>query len=144
MVAVKKAVQDICVHPDKKGTSLIIEGDLNVGATLKIVGVNGAGKVTKEVWDGISQRLDQYKTDPRQCGMTITPILVAAMDAPDGSQSKPYPSAAMCPPNSSQISDSISSDNGKAGYSFPKGANICFVRDQATNNGTNGFEMRDK
>jgi len=46
------------------------------------VGVNGTGKITKEEWEGISQRVDQYKTDPRQCAMSITPILVAAMNVP--------------------------------------------------------------
>jgi hypothetical protein len=82
LTALQTAVHNICVQPDQKGEYLKIEGDLNVGATLKIVGVGGSGKITKESWDGISQKADQYKTDPRACAASITPILVNAMTAP--------------------------------------------------------------
>jgi hypothetical protein len=79
LAAIQTAVHNICVQPDQKGTYLKIDGDLNVGATLTIVGVNGAGKITKEDWEGISQRLDQYKTDPRQCAVSLVPLLISAM-----------------------------------------------------------------
>jgi hypothetical protein len=72
-------VHDMCVQPDKKGSYLKIDGDLSAGATLTVVGVKGEGKVTKEDWDGINQRLDQYKTDPRQCAISLLPILINAM-----------------------------------------------------------------
>jgi hypothetical protein len=86
LAAIQTAVHNICVQPDQKGNYLKIDGDLNGNATLKIEGVSDAGKITKEAWDGISQKLDQYKTDPRQCAMSIVPILVAAMDAALGRQ----------------------------------------------------------
>jgi len=73
------AVHAMCVQPDRKGSYLKIDGDLSAGATLTIVGVKGEGKVTKEDWDGINQRLDQYKTDPRQCAISLLPVLVNAM-----------------------------------------------------------------
>ena len=144
LIAIQTAVQQICVQPSQKGAFLKIEGDLTIGATLKIVGVDGAGKITKEDWDGISQRADQYKTDPRQCAVAITPILVAAMNAPDGSKGKPYPNAEMCPPNSLKFYDSEASYNGKGGFSFPKGAIVCFVRTRADHNLGKGVEIRDE
>jgi hypothetical protein len=79
LAVLQETVSKICVQPDKKGSYLKIEGDLGAGAILKIVGVNGEGKVTKEDWEGISQRLDQYKTDPRQCAITVLPLLIGAM-----------------------------------------------------------------
>jgi hypothetical protein len=82
LAAIQTAVHGICVQPDQKGQYLKVDGDLSVGAILRIVGVNGAGKITKETWEGISQRADQYKTDPRQCAAAITPILVSAMSVP--------------------------------------------------------------
>jgi len=82
LAAIQAAVHGICVQPDKKGEYLKVEGDLNAGAILKIVGVNATGKITKESWDGISQRTEQYKTDPIQCGMAITPIIIGAMTVP--------------------------------------------------------------
>lgn len=79
LAALVSAVHNICVQPDQKGKYLKIEGDLSAGAILKIVGVSGAGKITKEDWEGISQRLDEYKTDPRACAESITPVLANAM-----------------------------------------------------------------
>jgi hypothetical protein len=76
LAALQSAVREMCVQPDRKGNYLRVEGDLNAGATLRVVGVNGQGKVTKEDWDGISQRLDQYKTDPRACAISLVGILV--------------------------------------------------------------------
>jgi hypothetical protein len=82
IAALQSAVHEMCVQPDRKGSYLQLEGDLSVGALLKIVGVNGQGKITKEQWDGISQRLDQYKTDPRQCAMSLVAILAPIMIHP--------------------------------------------------------------
>jgi hypothetical protein len=77
LAALQSAVREMCVQPDRKGSYLQLEGDLSAsaGAILKIVGVNGQGKITKEEWDGISQRLDQYKTDPRACAVSLVGVL---------------------------------------------------------------------
>lgn len=82
LVALQMAVHQMCVQPDQTGSYLKIDGDLNVGAILRIVGVNGEGRITKESWQGISQRLDKYKTDPRECAASILPILIQAMTSP--------------------------------------------------------------
>jgi len=75
LAALQSSVREMCVQPDRKGSYLQLEGDLSAGAILKIVGVNGQGKITKEEWDGISQRLDQYKTDPRACAVSLVGVL---------------------------------------------------------------------
>jgi hypothetical protein len=72
------AVHEMCVQPDRKGQYLKIEGDFNGGALLKITGVNGAGKITKEQWDGISQTL-KSSVDPRACAITLVGMLIPAL-----------------------------------------------------------------
>jgi hypothetical protein len=80
--ALQAAVHEFCVQPDRKGDYLKIEGDLDAGATLKIVGLGATGKVTKETWDGINQRLDQYKTDPRECAISMVGMLAPLLTTP--------------------------------------------------------------
>jgi hypothetical protein len=82
LVALQSAVREMCIQPDSKGTYLRVEGDLNAGATLRVVGVNGQGKVTKEDWNGISERLDLYKTDSRACAISLVEILVPILSQP--------------------------------------------------------------
>jgi hypothetical protein len=88
LAALQSAVHEMCVQPDRKGSYLQLEGDLSVGAILKIVGVNGQGKITKEEWDGISQRLDQYKTDPRACAVSLAGILAPILSRSPASVSQ--------------------------------------------------------
>ena len=73
--ALQSTVRELCVQPDRKGDYLQLQGDLDAGATLKIAGVNGQGNINKQQWDGINQRLDQYKTDPRLCALYMVAIL---------------------------------------------------------------------
>jgi hypothetical protein len=80
--ALQTAVRQMCVQPDQKGHYLRYEGDLQAGATLRVLGVNGEGTVTKEQWDGINQRLDQYKTDPRECAIQVLGILIPSFYPP--------------------------------------------------------------
>jgi hypothetical protein len=78
----KAAVHDMCVQPDKKGSYLKIEGDLAAGADLRVVGISGTSRITKETWDGIDQRLDRYKTDPRACAISLVAILAPLIKPP--------------------------------------------------------------
>ena len=80
--ALQASVHDMCVQPDRKGDYLKVDGDLNAGATLKVVGVQATGKITKETWEGINQRLDQYKTDPRECAVSIVGLLAPLLKGP--------------------------------------------------------------
>jgi len=82
LIPLQNAVREMCVQPDRKGSYLVLEGNLNAGATLKVIGVKAQGKITKEQWDGISQRLDQYKTDPRACAVSIVAILAPILYPP--------------------------------------------------------------
>lgn len=82
LAALQASVREMCVQPDRKGSFFTVEGDLDAGATLRVVGVKAGGKITKEDWDGISQRLDQYKTDPRQCAISIVGLLAPLLNTP--------------------------------------------------------------
>jgi hypothetical protein len=82
LAALQASVHDMCVQPDRKGDYLKVDGDLNAGATLRVVGLQATGKITKETWDGISQRLDQYKTDPRECAVSIVGLLAPLLKGP--------------------------------------------------------------
>jgi len=50
----------------------------------------------------------------------------------------------MCPLNSIKFIGTQAEFNGGSGYSYPKGANVCFVQAKATGNKGPGFEERDK
>jgi len=80
-----QAVHSMCVQPDRRGDFLHLDGNLDAGASLAIAGVSGQGKVSKEDWDGINQRLDQYKTDPRDCAVQVLKILVPSFIRPPAS-----------------------------------------------------------
>ncbi len=74
--AVTDAVKQMCLHPDRKGSFLRVEGEVEAGVILKIVGAELSGTITRESWEGISQRLDQYKSDPRTCAVQVLQILM--------------------------------------------------------------------
>jgi Bacterial SH3 domain len=82
LAALQSAVHEMCVQPDHRGAYLQLDGDLDAGATLKVAGVSGQGNITKQDWEGVSQRLDQYKTDPRACAVSIVAILAPLMKPP--------------------------------------------------------------
>ena len=78
------AVEKICLHPDRKGNFIRIEGDAQGGLILKVIGTNIFG--TKENWEGISQRVDEYKTDPRECAVQVLPILMHSFQSGNGNR----------------------------------------------------------
>jgi hypothetical protein len=82
LFALQTTVHEMCVQPDRKGDYLKVDGDLSAGATLRVVGVQATGRITKETWEGISQRLDQYKTDPRECAVSIVGLLAPLLKGP--------------------------------------------------------------
>jgi hypothetical protein len=82
LVKLQAAVRDMCVQPDRQGDYLKIEGNLDAGAILKIAGVNGAGAITKETWNGISATL-KSSVDPRACAITLVGMLIPAMTPRD-------------------------------------------------------------
>ena len=93
LTALQNAVREMCVQPDRRGNYLRVEGDLSAGATLRVAGVNGQGRVTREDWEGINQRIDQYKTDPRECAINLTGVLLPILTRPyncDGRQITGY------------------------------------------------------
>lgn len=82
LAALQVSVREMCVQPDRKGNYLNVSGDLTAGATLRVAGVEARGKISQDQWDGISQRLDEYKTDPRQCAISIITLLAPLLNSP--------------------------------------------------------------
>lgn len=78
--ALTTAVQDMCLMPDRAGSHLKIQGEIQAGSpiTLKIATAKLSGKITHEEWNGISIALDKYKTDPRACSQEILKTLLPA------------------------------------------------------------------
>ena len=72
---ITKAVKEMCLHPDRRGNYLNVEGEADAGVLLNIVGTNISGTIQHESWEGINQRVDKYRTDPRQCAIQVLPIL---------------------------------------------------------------------
>lgn len=97
LIALQTTVHELCVHPDRKGSYLKVEGNLSAGAILKVLGVQAGGKITQEDWEGISQRLDQYKTDPRQCAMSLITTLAPLLNAGTSASAAPQRDANSTP-----------------------------------------------
>ncbi len=74
---ITNAVRDMCLHPDRRGNFLQVEGEADAGILVKIVGANLSGTIKHESWEGINQRFDQYKTDPRECTVQVLPVIIA-------------------------------------------------------------------
>ena len=73
---ITRAVKEMCLHPDRRGNYLKVEGEADAGVLLNIVGTNISGTIQHERWEGINQRVDQYQTDPRKCAIEVLPILI--------------------------------------------------------------------
>ena len=73
---ITNAVRDMCLHPDRRGNFIQVEGEADAGILVKIVGANLSGTIKHESWEGINQRVDQYKTDPRACTVQVLPIII--------------------------------------------------------------------
>ena len=74
--AVTTAVREMCLHPDRRGEYIQIKGELGADVVLKISDLNILGTINIERWEGISQRLDDYRTDPRSCAQAILPLIL--------------------------------------------------------------------
>lgn len=93
-----KAVKELCFFPDRTGELVHVEGNAKVGAPviLRFLNAEVSGKVSYDTWKGFGSALDKYKTDPRQCSMEVTKLLVTAYLAPP---------QAVVPRSNSQTSD---------------------------------------
>ena len=65
------AVREICQHPDRRGSVLTVKGEAEAGVIVKFVGGEISGTIEKTVWEGINQEIDRYKTDPRECAISV-------------------------------------------------------------------------
>jgi len=69
-------VNKMCSETENKGDYIKIEGDLEAGAVLRFVGVEGSASITKEEWDGINQKYDEYRYDRARCSIEILELVI--------------------------------------------------------------------
>lgn len=93
--ALKEAVKEMCLFPDRAGDYLKAEGGAQVGGAvpIKVIKGNISGHVSYETWKGIPITLDKYKTDPRQCSLEMLKLLLPSFTAvsPSPIKSTPVP-----------------------------------------------------
>lgn len=76
--AMKDAIREMCILPDRAGDQLRVEGEARAGVPIpvKIVKADISGKISYDTWQGIPITLDKYKTDPRQCSLEMLKLLL--------------------------------------------------------------------
>jgi hypothetical protein len=76
--SLQDAIKEMCLFPDRAGNYLSVGGEVKVGlpVAVKIVKGDLSGKISYDSWKGIPITLDKYKTDPRQCAVEMTKLLL--------------------------------------------------------------------
>lgn len=80
--ALHEAVREMCLHPDRAGAIIRVEGDVKAGlpVPVKLVKADLSGSISFEAWKGIPITLDKYKTDPRECSIELVKILTPSFE----------------------------------------------------------------
>ena len=74
---ITRAVQDLCLHPDR-------EGEVEGGFLVRLVGTRIQGTVEVEQWEGFHERLGDFNsTQHLDCTMYVLPILLETFGVPD-------------------------------------------------------------
>jgi hypothetical protein len=68
-------VDYMCRDASSVGSVLSFEGSLDAGAILKVVGINAAGKVTKEQWSNIEQKYGEFRSNPTICRFEMIKLI---------------------------------------------------------------------
>jgi hypothetical protein len=66
----------LCRHASSVGEVLSYEGDLRVGAILRLVGGSVSGHVEQTSWSNINQIFGDYRNEPSICRMEMINILL--------------------------------------------------------------------
>jgi hypothetical protein len=69
-------VDHMCRDAKSVGEVVSYEGSLDAGATLKVVGLNATGKVTKEQWSNIEQKYGEFRTNPTICNIEMFKVIL--------------------------------------------------------------------
>jgi hypothetical protein len=69
-------IDHMCRDASSVGEVVTYEGSLDAGATLKVVGLNATGKVTKEQWKNIEQKYGEFRGTPTICNIEMFKLIV--------------------------------------------------------------------
>src|SRR4051794_11238862 len=68
-------VEEICRDASSIGSVLNVEGSLDAGATLKVLGVNATGKVNREQWQDIEQKYGEFRSNSTICKFEMIKLI---------------------------------------------------------------------
>ena len=84
---VKEIVRDLCQYPDRQGHYMQVEGSLEGGTVLRLVGIKGKVSLSREEWDGVRDVLPADRApdrmDVRRCAEYLTPLLLEKLEEPE-------------------------------------------------------------
>jgi hypothetical protein len=85
MSAIVEAVARMCAMPSEKGYELEYAGSVDAGVIIKLMGVKGEGRLSKNEWEGVQDVLEEERANDRAssraCAQNILPIMMKAYGA---------------------------------------------------------------
>ncbi len=68
-------IDHMCRDASPVGEVMTYEGSLDVGATLKVVGLDAKGRINKEQWRNIEQKYGEFRTNPTICKIEMLRLI---------------------------------------------------------------------
>ena len=73
---ITNVVQEMCLHPDRIENYIQVEDESDAGIRVIILDLNISGTISREGWQGINERIDQYRDDTRECIVQVLTIFI--------------------------------------------------------------------
>jgi len=81
---VRDIVKDLCQYPDRRGYIMKLQGTLEGGTIVRIVGIKGKATFSREEWEGVQDVLPEDRApdreDVRSCAKQLTPLLLEKLE----------------------------------------------------------------
>ena len=80
LIAVRKAINELCARPSESGTSKIIEFRGEAGVKIKLVDIGGEINLSQEEWEGFAKVIPEQQyidnVSSRECSKELVPQLL--------------------------------------------------------------------